>query len=266
MTESIIDVNVTLGRWPFRRVFGDEPRELVDVLRERGVAQAWTASIDGLFHRDLAGANARLADDCRRFGEGRLIAFGSINPMLPDWRDDLRRCRDDHKMPGVRLHPNYHGYRLDHPEFAEALAAIHDAELIAQLTMSMEDERTQHPVFRVPRVDPAPLPVLLKRWPKLRLTLLNAFPGVNLAQAASLAQTSASTFEIATLEGIGGVGNLVEAVGTDRVLFGSHAPLFYWESSRLKVQEAGLKPDAVRAILEGNARTLMASPIRPEKS
>ena len=94
----MIDVNVTLSRWPFRRLAADEPAALVAALRKRDVTEAWAASFDGIFHKDLAAANARLAKDCRTYGEGMLLPFGSVNPKLPDWQEDLRRCHEEHRM------------------------------------------------------------------------------------------------------------------------------------------------------------------------
>ena len=40
----MIDVNVNLSRWPFRRLAGDEPEGLVARLRKHRVIQAWAGT------------------------------------------------------------------------------------------------------------------------------------------------------------------------------------------------------------------------------
>jgi uncharacterized protein len=254
----IIDTNVTLSRWPFRRVAGDEPAEMVARLKKWGVTQAWAGSFDGVFHRDLAGANTRLAKDCRTYGQGILVPFGSVNPKLPDWQEDLRRCQEEHKMPGIRVHPNYHGYDLADPLFAELLRSATARKLIVQLAVQMEDERTHHPLMRVPPVDLTPLAGLVEREPRARLVVLNWSALQSVAQLRKLAPVAQIYFDLAMLEGIGGVGRLLQQVPLPRVLFGSHSPLFYFESARLKVQESGLTAEQTEAVCAGNGKSLLS--------
>jgi len=252
----LIDVNVNLSRWPVRRLPVDDTPALINMLRRRGVVQAWAGSFDGLLHKDIASVNSRLADECHRHGRGLLVPFGSINPKLPDWEENLRRCAEEHRMPGIRLHPNYHGYRLDDPDFARLLQLSAQRHLIVQLALVMEDERMMHPLLRVEPVDITPLPSRIKQTPSLRLVLLNALGTLRGQPLLDLIAAGEVYVEISMLEGVAGVGNLLAHMPANRVLFGSHAPLFYYESALLKLKESPLSEEQLTAIRNENARSL----------
>lgn len=253
----MIDTNVYLSCWPFRRLPLDEPAALVAALKRLGVTQAWAGSFDGLLHRDVAGVNLRLAAACRTHGEGLLVPIGTVNPTLPDWPEDLRRCHEEHEMLGIRVHPNYHGYRLGDPRFAALLDEAARRSLIVQVVAAMEDERTQHPLVRVPPVDPAPLVALVTRRPSLRVVLLNASLKPADVLLRKLVEAGRIWIDTAMMEGISVLERVVAAVGSERIVVGSHAPFFAPDAAPLKLQEAELKEADHRAIAEGNARSLM---------
>jgi hypothetical protein len=253
-----VDVNVHLGRWPFRRLAGDEPAELVAKLKSQGVRTAWAGSFDALLHRDVAAVNARLAEECERHSKGLLVPFGTVNPALPFWEDDLRRCHERHRMPGIRLYPAWHAYRLDQPAFAALLKAAAERGLIVQLALKLEDERTQHPLLRLQPIDLTPLPALAASLPRLRFVLLNHAGVVRADLLRQLAKLDRVYVDIATVEGLGGVARLVQTVPPSRVLFGSHYPFFYHEAAELKLRESNLDPAQARAIRGENAQRLLS--------
>jgi predicted TIM-barrel fold metal-dependent hydrolase len=257
--QDAIDVNVHLSRWPFRRLPLNETPALVGKLRSLGVKQAWAGSFDALLHRDVASVNARLVEECRAHGEGMIVPFGTVNPKLPDWEDDLRRCRVVHRMPGIRLYPNYHGYKLDDPPFAHVLEVATKAGLLVQIAVSMEDERTQHPLLRVAPVDCASLVELLPKLPAARVMLLNAVRGPRTGPASLLAKTPQVSFDIATLETTGGVATLLGHVPAERIAFGTHAPFNYPEAAVLKMTESSLEAEVAKKISSGNASRLLSS-------
>ena len=255
--DPIIDTNVTLSHWPFRRVPGDETSELVAKLKAKGVIQAWAGTFEGVFHRDLTSVNERLAKTCAEVAPDFLVPFGSINPLLPDWETDLIRCVNQLKMPGIRLHPNYHGYQLQQPEAVQLLRAANEHHLIVQIVATLEDERTQPHLARVPHVDLMPLEGLVKQFPDVKFVLLNAFRSLNIDKAVGLISKGKIWVDIAMLEGAGGVGRLLEKVPADRVLFGSHFPLFYFESAEFKLRESTLARVQQELISSHNAKGLI---------
>jgi hypothetical protein len=263
----MIDTSVELFPWPFRRVAGDEPAELVARLRAKGVTQAWAGSNEALMMRDVSAVNSRLAAACRQHGPNFLVPFGTVNPKQPDWQEDLRRCHEVHHMPGIRLYPNYHGYTLDDPVAAELLSMAASRKLLVQIVLSMEDPRVQFPLMMVHSVNPAPLADLSQRIPNLRLLLLGRgnwggpitanTPNGTGQMTPEVAKSENIYFDIAMVEGVGGVKRFMEETSPSRVVLGSHYPFFYFDSALLKVWEANLPPEQAQAVLEGNARRLL---------
>jgi uncharacterized protein len=253
----MIDVNVYLSQWPTRCLPANKTSLVSEKLRAAEVSYAWAGSFDGLLHKDIASVNARLVDACTDEGEGRLLPFGSVNPTLPDWQDDLRRCAEEFGMQGIRLHPNYHGYKLDDPRFGELLDLAKKHGLVAQIAIKMEDERTQHRLLRVDPVDVSPLPELLKTRPDLRVVLLNSLRTIRNDTISQLASAGRVYFEISMQESVGGITKLLEHAPLDRVLFGSYFPFFILESALLKLRESELAKFQLDAITRENAEKLL---------
>jgi predicted TIM-barrel fold metal-dependent hydrolase len=254
-----IDVNISLFQYPTRRWLLDETKSLVEFLKSKGVTQAWAGSFEGLLHNDVAAVNERLAAECRKTKEEFLIPFGTVNPQLPDWEDDLRRCHEVHGMRGIRLSPNYHGYGLDSPNAASLLKLANDRKLIVQIPVRMEDPRTQHRLLSVPDIDMKPLISILESLPQLRVVIVNGLMSLSTDLQSRLVQAGRIYFDIATLEGIGGITRLMKTVPADRILFGSHAPFFVWESAELKLKESPLPEPFVEQFRRTNAIGLLQS-------
>jgi uncharacterized protein len=262
----IIDTNVHLFQWPFRKLKYAQTGALVAKLKKHRITQAWAGSFEAVLNKQLDAINRRLAEECRERGGGLLLPIGSVNPAWPDWEEDLRRCHEQYRMPGVRLYPAYHGYALDHPEFTRLLSAAAKRGLLVQIALRLEDERVHHVALNIPAVSLSPLPDLLKKVPDVKVQLINSAGPLLGNNVSALVQSTTATFDIAATEGNGGVGRLIEgtnysyrgAIPVDRLMFGSHAPFFPCESALLKLFESPLSLEQLEKLMIANARRLLA--------
>ena len=251
----IVDCNVSLGHWPFRRLRDADPAGFVRWMDDCGVTQAWVAPFEAILFGPVQEANEMLAEALEGY-EDRLIQVPVVNPAYPGWEDDLRELLEQ-PGPALRLLPNYHGYSLDGPELAQLLRALAGAGRVVQIMVRVQDERHHHPRVMVPPVDLQPLRHLAAAHPQLQFVVLNA----NVAEILTVtgdAPPPNCHFDISHVEGIGGVGDLVASIGADHVLFGSHAALQLIESAVLKITEADLTDAQRAAVLYGNAQRLQA--------
>lgn len=224
----IVDTHVYLGHWPHARLSGEDPRELVDQFRHGGIVRAWVGSFDGLFHKDIAAVNERLTSICSHYDE--LIPFGSVNPTLPDWEDDLRRCHETHRMAGIRLHPTYHGYQLLDARVSELLKMAAAANLIVQVVVWLDDakHRWLAPAPEAQELKPTlaaakNLNGKIRRTPE-RLVVAGA-QAKDIPAWIAIFPQQRTCFDMTRAQTTEQLSSLLEQVPADRILFGTGEPL-----------------------------------------
>jgi predicted TIM-barrel fold metal-dependent hydrolase len=261
----IIDTNVDLFSWPFRKLKYGDTKALVAKLQKHRVIQAWAGSFEALLHKDMDGVNTRLADECEASGGGILVPFGSVNLAWPDWEEDERRCHEVHKMPGIRLYPGYQPFGLDHPALEKLLKMIEERGMILQVVFGMEDPRVHHPIISVDRAVSASLIKALKAAPNAKVMLLHFIASPRGEDLHEFMTQSNVTMDISRFEGTGALARIIGSVPgvyfarapIERIVFGSHSPFFPVETAILKLIESPLDAGQLQAIMQGNARRLL---------
>jgi predicted TIM-barrel fold metal-dependent hydrolase len=260
--DALIDTHIYIGRWPHARLPNDELQALLTAVRHNQVSQAWIGSLDGLFHKDIGAVNQRLADCCAQ-QEGRLlIPFGTVNPTLPDWEEDIRRCHEQFHMLGIRIHPNYHGYVLDDPRFVRLLDIAAGREVIIQLVAGLDQARHKWLTPAAAQVDLKPLVRVISKRPKLRLVIAGGSKADDAAirNLLSLRQVYCDFAHVAARHSL---TTFVDGASTMRIIFGSGAPLHSIESARAKLQNAKLNDERRSAIASQTAASLIGSLPKP---
>lgn len=259
----IIDTNIHLMDYPFRTLKYGKTKDLVSKLRRHRIIEGWAGSFEALFHKDIQGVNARLAEECRVNGDQMLLPFGTVNLAWPDWEEDLRRCHEVHRMPGIRLYPIYQTFDLTHPDFPRFVELATARDMIIQIVGDITDSRHHHPIVQVRDLNLEPLVEVMKQFPQAKIQVLNWNHRIRQNLLQKLISETTVGLDISHIEGTGAVGRLIQGnswsgkghpVPVTRFLFGSYAPYFPVEANLIKLFESPLNLKEMTSIMQSNAQ------------
>lgn len=252
----IIDANAWVGTWPFRRLTFAGAGGLAALLERTHTDLAYASPISGVFYRDcLSAVEEMLADP--GWDEARMRPVAVVNPDFPGWEDDFAAMVDDMGCVAVRMTSNYHGYSLYDDC---AIALVSEAQrrgLPVILTVRMQDERSHHWRMLVNPVTVDEIRFLVKQLPEGKYVLSNvSFAEVNaLHPLFDVAEDL--TWEMSYKPPAFFLDRAVEHFGSDRILYGSGAPLQYPESLLMTVTGSTITENDKWAILAENANRVL---------
>lgn len=240
ISRPIIDIHGHLGPWPFPMADCNAP-DIRHLMQRRGIEKCVLSGTKAIVN-DFVEGNLELAEAIN--GSDDIFGYITINPNFPKKSiEEIKRYSDLPNFAGIKLHPSY-------------AACPMDSDIVKQIVNSA----------------PQPVPFLVHTWG----------PG-EVARAANLAKSlpdfpvimghggaQAWREAINAMEAVpnlytefccsashrGKVRETLNAVGAERVLFGTDLGLFDPAYNLGTYEEANLTPDEEFAIVQGNARKL----------
>lgn len=198
--------------------------------------------------------------------DGRLISFGCIHPEYSRYKEELRRIKNN-GIKGIKIHPVYQKADIDSKEFLDIIYAACENDLIVITHAGLD----------------IGFPGVVNCSPKMCRNVINTIGEFKfvlahmggwrnweevplyLADTTAFLDTSFSSGRIKALsDGYWddkdknmldkeGFMKLVEAFGTDRLLFGSDSPWSYQKEAAEYIKELGLDKSDCDKIMSGNA-------------
>ena len=262
----IFDVNVWLGVWPFRSLRDNTAETLISRLDRAGIDMAAVSQIEAVFHRNTQPANERLAESLSGCTD-RLLPMASINPMFPDWEQDLRVCHETLGMRGVRIFPQYHDYPADGADARAVVSACAERDLPVTIHHRIEDVRQRHWMDPGRMVDLTQVANLISAVPEATIIVSNA-RGINTSPICnnedirggrwyfdlSLAEVHYCLHH--SIDAMTDLAAFIEQGGADHLVFGSHLPFSYVGPALVKRAILPVDPDTLEDICWNRAAAM----------
>lgn len=247
----ISDFNAFVGTWPFHRIRRPSFADLRALHAESGIGGGFVSSLEAIFWNDPYEAELLLARELEGSDTYRHVM--TVDPMLSGTEDALRRGRSDLGIAGVRLLPGFHGYTLDDPKLGRLWDFLRSEHLPLLLTVRMEDERVTH-MFHPRTVPTEETEAFLRDVTGFPVLLCNVRDGeLPDLRGAMFARPDVFSDACGFKNGLFPLDSLYENGLTERIVYGSLAPIFCLRSTFLAFETADIPRDEIARMLTGEA-------------
>jgi predicted TIM-barrel fold metal-dependent hydrolase len=258
----LLDANAWLGHYPFRQVGNTTPAGLLGLMDKHQIERAVVSSLHAVFYRDPQGGNEELARWVAPHRD-RLIPCATLNPAYAGWEHDLRQCCEEWDFRGLRLFPTYHNYRLAGPECRDLVQMATGRGLHVAIPLRLEDRRQRHWLDTTMEVSLTDVADLARACPEAEILVLEALGVENspFVRDPSLAQARVS-FEFSRMATVlqQSIPRLLEALGPERLVFGTGMPLKYGKAALLKLELLEAPPATKEQLAHKNMERLLGRP------
>jgi hypothetical protein len=248
------DASAWVGMWPFTMSAPTSLQDLVVGLEATTISGAAVSPLAAVLAPESMTANLALIDDFLQAApvdfDLRLVPV--LDPSLPGWESDLDGLLSEHasSIGAVKIVPNYHGYDLEGMEAVALTTAVTRAGLGLCVQVRMLDERAHHPLMKVPGVSIAGVVGLSRAVPDARILACGMFQ----SELADIVEAPNVSAELSSIESGDVLAKALAVLGEDRIMLGTHAPIYYPATGVAKVVNSVSTEDTFGRVASANAR------------
>lgn len=252
MIKPSIDVNVSLGFWPFQQFMLRTPAALAGHMRRLGIKRALVSAVESILHPDPDVYDEPCFRGLAKHRE--LVPVKTVNPMLGNWKESLLSFHDRYPLGAIKLYPNYHVYDLTDECVLAAAKTARRLKLPVLVAARVEDERQHYWHMQVPGVATTAIRNLAEAVPGARFVVLNAYR----YEITPLENIPPNLFfDFSFVEGPDTLAQLVETVPAKHLVFGSATPFLTTEAALAKLH-LGTLPDKERERIVANGERIFS--------